>query len=146
MIGLARFPAGSAWRFGQNEKAAGTPPKSTTPCRASAHRMQPVRSRNMDGSLTDEHRSPPRLESSFRTDDKQEGRVGNVGNIESFSTEGLSPTQRRSFWNELVSNTFTQLQSQPRYPDDFTATLRRAQLGSLSLSQVVSAPAIVSHV
>jgi len=68
-----------------------------------------------------------------------------VGAIESFTTAGLAPRQRRHFWSEVTSRVFTPLDARPAFPDDFNAQLHRASLGSLSLSRAISSPAAVIH-
>jgi len=65
--------------------------------------------------------------------------------IQSFTTVGLPARQRRVFWSEVNSRTFTPLESLPLYPDDFNARLSRASLGVLSLSEATSDPAAVHH-
>lgn len=68
-----------------------------------------------------------------------------MGAIESFTTAGLAPRQRRHFWSEVTSRVFTPLDARPRFLDDFNAQLHRASLGVLSLSRAISSPAAVIH-
>ena len=68
-----------------------------------------------------------------------------MGAIESFTTEGLTPRQRRHFWNEVTSRVFTPLDARPQQLEDFSAQLHRASFGALSLSRAISAPAAVIH-
>jgi AraC-like DNA-binding protein len=73
------------------------------------------------------------------------GRGIAMSSIESFTTEGLSPRQRRHFWSELTSRVFTPLETEPYCLDAFNAQLHRTSLGALSLSRAISAPASVVH-
>lgn len=66
-------------------------------------------------------------------------------NIETISTQGVAIAKRRDFWSDAVSRIFTPLDSQPVYPDEFDACLRSANLGSKSISEVISAPAQIGH-
>jgi AraC-like DNA-binding protein len=65
--------------------------------------------------------------------------------VDSISTDGIAAPRRTAFWNEAVCRVFTQLDSRPRYPDQFNAKLRRVALGDFTLSRVVSAPAELKH-
>lgn len=68
-----------------------------------------------------------------------------MSRVESISTDGLAPSQRRAFWTETACRVFTQMDTRPRYPDEFNASLQRVILQDYALTRVVSAPCHVEH-
>lgn len=65
--------------------------------------------------------------------------------VQSISTDGLPAHRRTAFWNEAVCETFTQLEAHPRDPLDFSASLRRVDLGAITMARAVSRAAVVVH-
>lgn len=58
--------------------------------------------------------------------------------MESFSTYGVPPDRKVSFWNELSSDAFAAMEIAPRDAQAFDGRLRREFLGSLTLMDVHS--------
>lgn len=65
--------------------------------------------------------------------------------VQSISTDGLPAHRRTAFWNEAVCETFTQLEARPHDPSQFSASLRRVDLGDLTLARAVSKPSVLAH-
>jgi len=65
--------------------------------------------------------------------------------MELFSTRGLPASRKISFWNEISSETFARMEVRPRDLSRFDGTLRRKNLGPLSVIDVSSAAVRIQH-
>jgi AraC-like DNA-binding protein len=63
----------------------------------------------------------------------------------SFSTRGLPAARKVSYWNEITSESFAQMEIQPRDATRFDGTLSREPLGPLTLMEVFSTAVHVRH-
>lgn len=68
-----------------------------------------------------------------------------MSRVESISTDGLAPSRRQAFWTETACRVFTQMDTRPRYPNDFNGHLQRVLLEDYAFTRVVSAPCHVEH-
>lgn len=58
----------------------------------------------------------------------------------SHSTDQIVPSQRSAHWNRVISETYFPLQLIFRDPSEFSGTLERRQMGSVSLSRLATEP------
>lgn len=58
----------------------------------------------------------------------------------SHSTDQIVPSQRSAHWNRVISETYFPLQLTFRDPSEFSGTLERRQMGSVSLSRLATEP------
>jgi AraC-like DNA-binding protein len=65
--------------------------------------------------------------------------------MECFSTAGLPAARRLSFWNEVSSQTFTDLEVQARDPASFEGRLFRQGLGPVGLADVTTSAGRLLH-
>ena len=62
-----------------------------------------------------------------------------------YSTEQLPAKAKVSYWNDVISDVFTPLETRPINSDDYDAEARCVPLGPLWLSNVVAGPETVTH-
>jgi AraC family transcriptional regulator, positive regulator of tynA and feaB len=65
--------------------------------------------------------------------------------IESFTTAGLDPRSKLSFWNDRACESFSPLVSDPTDIRSFNGSISRTRIGELSLAEVYSEAQIVRH-
>lgn len=65
--------------------------------------------------------------------------------IETISTAGLLPRRKIEFWNDIASDTFSPLVSDPSNIIDFTGKLIRTTNSPVRIAEVYSDPQIVRH-
>ena len=65
--------------------------------------------------------------------------------MESFSTRGLPVARKVSFWNEITSDTFAELEIAPLDTSHFDGTLNREHVGPVTIMEVHSAAARIQH-
>lgn len=65
--------------------------------------------------------------------------------MDSFSTLGLPVSRKVSFWNEISSEIFAQMEIKPHDASRFDGTLRRERIGPLTLMEVCSSAAHILH-
>ena len=63
----------------------------------------------------------------------------------SYSTLGLAPSAKVSFWNDVISDVFAPLETRPANASQFDAEVRCLQVGRLSMANAVSKAATVSR-
>src|SRR5271168_1840712 len=68
-----------------------------------------------------------------------------MAHIESFSTAGLDPRHKLTFWNDRASESVSPLVSEPQDIRAFNGSIVRGTLGELSLAEVYSDAQIVRH-
>jgi AraC family transcriptional activator of tynA and feaB len=68
-----------------------------------------------------------------------------MAHIESFSTAGLDPRHKLTFWNDRASESFSPLVSEPDDIRVFNGSIVRGSLGDLSVAEVYSDAQIVRH-
>jgi AraC-like DNA-binding protein len=68
-----------------------------------------------------------------------------MAHIESFSTAGLDPRHKLTFWNDRASESFSPLVSEPEDIRVFNGSIVRGSLGDLSVAEVYSDAQIVRH-
>jgi len=68
-----------------------------------------------------------------------------MAHIESFSTAGLDPRHKLTFWNDRASESFSPLVSEPEDIRAFNGSIVRGTLGELSVAEVYSDAQIVRH-
>lgn len=65
--------------------------------------------------------------------------------METYSTRGMTPRSKVAYWNDVVCDVFTRMETEPYDLDRFEGEIRHTTLGRLSFSKVVSTPARVGH-
>lgn len=65
--------------------------------------------------------------------------------METFSTEGLRQKAKIEYWNDVICDVFTRMETDPVDLSHFDGQVKCDMLGSLSFSKVVSLPAKVNH-
>ena len=65
--------------------------------------------------------------------------------IESFSTAGLDPRRKLAYWNDLGSESFSPLVSDPVDIRTFNGSISRTWVGDMSLAEVSSDAQVVRH-
>jgi AraC-like DNA-binding protein len=65
--------------------------------------------------------------------------------IESFSTVGVDPRRKLSYWNARATESFSPLESDPADIRTFNGSIARTQIGSMTLAEVYSDAQIVRH-
>ena len=68
-----------------------------------------------------------------------------MAQIESFSTVGLDPRHKLAFWNDLASESFSPLVSEPEDIRVFNGSIVRGSIGDMTLAEVYSDAQIVRH-
>src|SRR4029453_13332727 len=68
-----------------------------------------------------------------------------MGQLESFSTAGMDPRRKLTFWNDLACNSFTPIVSDPVDVRSFTGWLKRGKIGELTVAEVFSEAQLVRH-
>ena len=68
-----------------------------------------------------------------------------MATVESFSTTGLDPRRKLTYWNERACESFSPLVSDPADIRTFNGSIARAAIGDLSLAEVYSDAQIVRH-
>src|SRR5580658_8477508 len=68
-----------------------------------------------------------------------------MAHLESFSTIGLDPRRKLAFWNDLASESFSPLVSEPEDIRLFNGSILRGSIGDMSLAEVYSDAQIVRH-
>lgn len=65
--------------------------------------------------------------------------------LESFSTFGIDARRKLAFWNDLASESFSPLVSEPEDIRAFNGSIMRGSIGDMTLSEVYSDAQIVRH-
>jgi AraC-like DNA-binding protein len=65
--------------------------------------------------------------------------------LESFSTVGMDPRRKLSFWNDRASESFSPLISEPDDIQVFNGSIVRGSIGEMSVAEVYSDAQIVRH-
>jgi AraC-like DNA-binding protein len=65
--------------------------------------------------------------------------------FESFDTQGIAPSRRLEYWNDLTCNTFTPIVADATDIGAFSPSLTRGRIGDLRIGAVSSSPSIVHH-
>jgi AraC-like DNA-binding protein len=60
-----------------------------------------------------------------------------------YSTRGLAPSAKVAYWNEVLSDVLTPLETRPSGPGGFEAEMRCVQLGRFRMANAISQPATV---
>jgi AraC-like DNA-binding protein len=68
-----------------------------------------------------------------------------MAQLQTLSTAGLLPRRKIEFWNDIASDTFSPLVSDPSNLAEFTGHLTRTTNGSVRIAEVYSDPQIVRH-
>ena len=68
-----------------------------------------------------------------------------MATVESFSTFGLDPRRKLSYWNDRATETFSPLVSDPADIRTFNGSIARATIGDLTLAEVYSDAQLVRH-
>ena len=68
-----------------------------------------------------------------------------MATVESFSTFGLDPRRKLSYWNDRATETFSPLVSDPVDIRTFNGSIARASIGDLTLAEVYSDAQLVRH-
>jgi hypothetical protein len=68
-----------------------------------------------------------------------------MATVESFSTAGLDPRRKLTYWNERACESFSPLVSDPADIRTFNGSIARASIGDLSIAEVYSDAQIVRH-
>src|SRR3569832_1017362 len=68
-----------------------------------------------------------------------------MATVESFSTTGLDPRRKLTYWNDRACETFSPLVSDPVDIRTFNGSIARATIGDLSLAEGYSDAQIVRH-
>jgi AraC-like DNA-binding protein len=68
-----------------------------------------------------------------------------MGQLESFSTVGMDPRRKLTFWNDIACNSFTPVVSDPADVRSFAGALTRGRIGELTLAEVFSEAQWVRH-
>ena len=68
-----------------------------------------------------------------------------MATVESFSTAGLDPRRKLTYWNDRASESFSALVSDPVDIRTFTGSIQRASIGDLTLAEVYSDAQLVRH-
>lgn len=68
-----------------------------------------------------------------------------MAQVETFSTAGVEPRRKLEFWNDLASNCFSPLISEPQDPLTFSGWLTRAAVEDFRLAEVYSDAQLVRH-
>jgi len=62
-----------------------------------------------------------------------------------YTTHGLSPSAKISFWNDIISDVFAPLETRPANASQFDAEVRCLQVGRLRMANAISRAATVSR-
>jgi AraC family transcriptional regulator, positive regulator of tynA and feaB len=65
--------------------------------------------------------------------------------LESFSTAGMDPRRKLTFWNDIACSSFTPIVSDPIDLRSFAGSLTRGRIGELSVAEVFSEAQWVRH-
>ena len=68
-----------------------------------------------------------------------------MATVESFSTAGLDPRRKLTYWNERACESFSPLVSDPADIRTFNGSIARASIGDLTIAEVYSDAQIVRH-
>jgi len=68
-----------------------------------------------------------------------------MGRVESYSTDGIEPSRRASYWNDRASECIVPLVSEPDDLDRFHGSIRRSAVGGLTFIDVWSEAQVVHH-
>src|SRR5271154_3685214 len=68
-----------------------------------------------------------------------------MAHIESFSTAGIDPRHKLTFWNDRASESFSPLVSEPEDIRAFNGSITRGSIGDMTLAEVYSDAQIVRH-
>src|SRR5690348_16394779 len=68
-----------------------------------------------------------------------------MASVESFSTIGLDPRRKLTYWNDRATETFSPLVSDPVDIRTFNGSIARASIGDLTLAEVYSDAQLVRH-
>jgi AraC-like DNA-binding protein len=68
-----------------------------------------------------------------------------MGQLESFSTAGLDPRRKLTFWNDIACSSFTPTVADPVDVRSFAGSLTRGRIGELSVAEVFSEAQLVRH-
>lgn len=68
-----------------------------------------------------------------------------MGQLESFTTAGMDPRRKLSFWNDIACDSFTPIVSDPVDVRTFTGSLTRGRIGELTVAEAFSEAQLVRH-
>jgi AraC-like DNA-binding protein len=68
-----------------------------------------------------------------------------MASFETFSTDGLEPSRKLEYWNEIAGDSCAPTVSDPLNAATFSGSRTRTQIGSLRMAEVRSEPTMVRH-